>query len=152
MINEVKKAKTTLYPTNHGKKTSSWKGTKQMAIDLNNYGSSVSFLPEYKEISSADAIIQFKGKWKIADFKYSDTANHNTIAEDLIHGFEQADTIVLKMMKGDAGTFRRIIEQMQRKECHIGNICLINKYGKIKFLDSIELKNKKYQNIIRGFL
>ncbi len=144
VINKAKNAKTTLYPTNRGKKTSSWTNTRQMAKDLNEHGSSVSFLPEYLETSSADAIVQFKGKWKVADFKFSTSTNHNTIAEDLSHGFEQADTVVLKMMRGDAGTFKRVIEQLQRKKCPIGNICLINKYGKVIELTKADLAKDKY--------
>lgn len=152
VINKAKNAKTSLYPTNRGKKTSSWTNTRQMAKDLNEHGSSVSFLPEYLETSSADAIVQFKGKWKVADFKFSTSTNHNTIAEDLSHGFEQADTVVLKMMRGDAGTFKRVIEQLQRKKCPIGNICLINKYGKVIELTKADLTKDKYLKKIKGKL
>ena len=146
------KAKTTIYPNNRGKVSKTWDKTKNMAVSLNEYGSSVSFLPEYLDKSSADAIAQFMKRWLVADFKYCTTANYNTIAEDLIKGFKQAECVVLQMTKGDAGTFRDVIAQLQRKKSDIGNIVLINKYGKVFELNKTDLLSGKYLKKIRGKL
>ncbi len=152
ILHEIEDVKTTIYPNHKGKKSKRWEETKEMARDLNKHGSNVCFLPEYEEVSSADAIVQFGKRWSIADFKYSVSTKHNTIAEDLIKGFTQADCIVLKAVNIDAGTFRGVIEQIRRNGNVSGDIVLINKYGKSKELERKDIISGKYLKLIKGFL
>lgn len=152
VLNVSKNAKTTRHPTNRGNKSQSWKQTKQMAVDLNESGRSVSFLPEFMDATSADAIVQFKDRWDVVDFKHSTSTKANTIEGDLSKGFIQANTIVIKVENADLGIFRDAIEQMKRKSSNYGNIILINKYGKVKELERIRIKNNKYLKDIKGFL
>ncbi len=147
-----KNIKTVVFPNHKGKKSKSWKETKQMALFVNRYGSPVCFLPEYENSISADAIIRFKGNWVLADFKCASTANYNTIAEDVIHGYKQAGTVVLQIKNGNTETFKQIVDQVLRKSGGIGNVVLINKYGKVREIDRKLLINSKYLSKIRGFL
>lgn len=71
VINETDRAVTTVFDGHRSMKGETWKNTKQMAIELNNKGISVCFLPEYQSATSADAIVQYKDSWRIADFKCS---------------------------------------------------------------------------------
>lgn len=121
-----------------------------MAADLNRYGRSVCFLPEYKETTSADAIIQFQKQWRIADFKHSTTDNYNTIATDIEKGFTQAQCVMLKMEHGNLATFKNIIEQLLRQGVQIGEIKLISKHGKIFELTRNELMSGMYRKRLRG--
>lgn len=149
---ENDKAKTAIFPGNKGK-GKVWEQTKQMAVSLNKKGRSVCFLPELKGGSvSADAIIQFKGKWVIADFKHSNSFKSNTIMMDIHHGFVQANTLVVQMARGDAGTFKDAVEEIIRKKEWIGNIVLLNEYGKVCELDYKTLRSGKYKKLIQGFL
>lgn len=145
-------AKTVIHPLHKGTSSKRWKETKQMAINLNDNGINVAFLPEYPEKTSADAITIFKSKLVISDFKYSSTTNWNTLSVDLIKGFSQSETIVLKLSKMDLGQFRQVIEYMKRNNSKIGNIQLINRYGKVKDIDRKEFESGKYIKKLRGFL
>lgn len=55
------------------------------------------------------------------------------------------------MDKGDAGTFKRIIEQLKRKSIKMPDIMLINKYGKVLEIEYRHLGNDVYKQKIRGF-
>lgn len=142
--------KTVLY--NLHKKGNRWEETLQMAKALNDKGKSVAFLPEYDTISSADAITSFKGKLRIADFKYSTKNNYNTIAEELIKGFSQANLIVLKMEQGDLGTLKKVVSQINRKNFKMVDLILINKYNKVAEITEKEFLNNKFTKILKGFL
>ena len=152
VINIEVKARTVLYPNNRGKKSKHWEQTKQMAYDLNKNGIDVVFLPEYDSDTSADSVIRIGKVCRIADFKYASTTNSNTLATELKHGFEQANTIVLKLDQMDGGQFRDCIDYLNRNGIKTGDILLINKYGKNKYLSYPELRNNKYQKLIKGFL
>ena len=123
-----------------------------MTKALNDKGKSVAFLPEYDTISSADAITAFKGKLRIADFKYSTKNNYNTIAEELIKGFSQANLIVLKMVQGDLGTLKKVVSQINRKNLKMVDLILINKYNKVAEITEKEFLNNKFTKILKGFL
>lgn len=151
VMNITKKARTTMFPNNRGLESPSWRKTLKMAEHMNNSGRSVCFLPEYKGKTSADAIVEFQGRWTIADFKVSSRNNYNTIAEDVITGFKQAGTVVLQINDGDAGTFREMVKQFGRKNC-FGNVILMNEYGKIRELSTSDIRTGKYKKIIKGFL
>ena len=151
-INDNGKCRTILFPGNNGEKTDSWEETKQMAIDINNNGESVIFLPEFKDATSADALVLFGGKPVVADFKYSGGTNWNTLQKDLEHGFEQARTIVLKLSKMDTGQFQNTIDYLVRNVKPIGNIKLLNEYGKMLEITSKELRYGAYKKKIKGFL
>ncbi|GIZ14136.1 hypothetical protein [Capnocytophaga catalasegens] len=109
-------------------------------------------MSEYDNISSADVITMFRNRYVIADFKYSSTDNYNTIAEELIKGFKQSDCIVLKMDKGNSGTFRKIIEQIERKKVKPKDFILINKYNKVLEISRKEIQEGKYKALVKGFL
>ncbi len=143
---------TLLHPLHRGVKSKSWAKTKQMARDINKTGVDVAFLPEYDDISSADAITVINKKFKIVDFKYSSTTNWNTLAVELEKGFKQANSIVLKVDKMDSGQFREAIEYIKRNWIKYGDIKLINKYGKIIDLERDDLRKGLYRKKIKGFL
>ena len=123
-----------------------------MAKALNEKGKSVALLPEYENISNADAIVHFKKKLVIADFKFITSKKIGTLKKELKEGFEQAGTIVLKLENGNTDLLVQSIEELKRKELKIGNLILINKYNKITDLQEKDIRNNKYKNIIRGFL
>ena len=152
VLNETEGAKTVMFPGHKGVKTDSWKATKQMAYDINIHGESVAFLPELDGDTSADALVLFKGRPSVADFKYSGGTNWNTLQKDIAHGFEQAGTVVLKLTKMDAGAFKDAIDYLVRNEVPIGNIKLINEYGKFMEIERKEMKSGIYRKKIKGFL
>ena len=153
VLYQTQTAKTTIFPNHKGKKSKYWRETQGMAKDLNESGISVSFLPEMDDVSCADAIVQIgKKDWRLADFKYSTTTNHNTIAEELIKGVSQAGTIVLKLENADLGTFREVVEQLKRKKSIPRKLIVINRYGKTKMLEQRELRSGKYKKLLKGFL
>ena len=152
VLSEAEGAKTVMFPGHKGVKTDSWKATKQMAYDINIHGESVVFLPEFDGDTSADALVLFKGRPSVADFKYSGGTNWNTLQKDIAHGFEQAGTVVLKLTKMDAGAFKDAIDYLVRNEVPIGNIKLINEYGKIMEIERKEMKSGIYRKKIKGFL
>ena len=144
-------AKTVLFDLHKGK-GESLNNTLAMAKALNEKGKSVALLPEYENISSADAIVHFKNKLMIADFKFITSKKIGTLKKELKEGFEQAGTIVLKLENGNTDLLVQSIEELKRKELKIGNLILINKYNKITDLQEKDIRNNKYKNIIRGFL
>ena len=104
VLYQTQTAKTTIFPNHKGKRSPVWAETKQMARDLNESGISVSFLPEMDDVSCADTIVKIgKKEWRLADFKYSTSTNYNTIAEDIIKGVKQANSIALKLDNVDLG-------------------------------------------------
>lgn len=119
--------KTVLY--NLHKKGNRWEETLQMAKALND-----------------------KGKLRIADFKYSTKNNYNTIAEELIKGFSQANLIVLKMVQGDLGTLKKVVSQINRKNLKMVDLILINKYNKVAEITEKEFLNNMFTKILKGFL
>ena len=153
VLYQTQTAKTTIFPNHKGKKSKYWRETQGMAKDLNESGIWVSFLPEMDDVSCADTIVKIgKKEWRLADFKYSTTTNHNTIAEELIKGVSQAETIVLKLENADLGTFREVVEQLKRKNSIPRKLIVINRYGKTKMLEQRELRSGKYKKLLKGFL
>lgn len=152
VLSEVGTAKTVMFTGHHGASTDSWKATKQMAADINKQGETVIFLPEIQGKTSADALVLFNGKPVVADFKYSNGTNWNTLQKDIAHGFDQADTVVLKLARMDAGAFSDTIEYLKRNGTRIGNIKLINRYGKYVELSMKDLQYGSYKKKIKGFL
>lgn len=109
------------------------------------------FLPEHPDKVSADAIVRFGREWKVADFKYSESTNWNTLQESLTKGFMQGRNVVMKLMRADAGQFREAVEYMRRNKVAFGDIKLINRNGRIIDLSAKELTNGEYE-IIKGRL
>lgn len=152
VLNETNGHKTLLFPGNKGPKSSTWKQTKRMASEMNNNGFDVTFLPELKGETSADSLIRKGDVYRIAEFKYCITAKANTLAKDLEHGFEQANTIVLKLKNMDSGVFKETIDYLLRNKKPIGDLVLLNKYGKSLLINYKEIKAKSYIRKIKGFL
>jgi hypothetical protein len=73
-------AKTTI--AKGSKVASNRKNTLALAKDLNTRNIRVAFLAESDEMKSADAIIEYKGKLYIVDFKYSTTVRSGTLVKD----------------------------------------------------------------------
>ena len=152
VIHEANGHKTTMFPGNKGSKTKTWRQTKKMAFELNEAAIDVAFLSEPDGITCADSILRIGNIYRIADFKYCVTTNPNTLAKDLEHGFEQANTLVLKLWNMDAGSFREAVEYLLRNDKPHGNIILINRYGKVVELLKKEIKTGIYKKIVKGFL
>ena len=123
-----------------------------MAVELNAIGESVAFLPELRNVTSADAVVLFNGKPVVADFKYCVTTKCNTLSVDLSEGFRQAQTVVLKLENMDSGLFKNAVDYLVRNEIPYGNIKLINKHGNVLEITSMEIKKGKYKKMIKGFL
>ena len=121
--------KTVVFSGHKGRQHSTWKGIVKMAKDINNAGESIAFLPELDNITSADALILFRKKPHVADFKYCITTKANTLSVDLITGFEQAGTVGVKLERMDAGQFKEAVDYLVRNKIPYGNIKLINKSG-----------------------
>lgn len=151
-IHTTNTAKTTLYPNHKGVKQPSWGETAKAAQALNRHGINVSFLPEYEEVSSADAIIGAGKRWTLADFKATTTRNGHTLYKELEKGFEQAHTIVLKMGDGDAGTLRDAIDELTRKGCKVGDLVLITQYDKVIPIQRKHLLSGQYLKKIKGLI
>ena len=122
-----------------------------MAKALNEKGKSVALLPEYDKISSADAIVEFKNKLVIADFKYLKSKKINTLQKELYEGFEQAGTIVLKLENGNTDLFVQSIEYLKRNEKKLGDLVLINKYNYILEFTEKDFRLGKYRKLVKGF-
>ena len=152
VVNETDKAKTVVFPGHKGSQHKTWQGTKEMAQDINNCGESVAFLSELKDVTSADAVVLFKGKPVVADFKYCVTTKSNTLAGELASGFKQANTVVLKLENMDAGLFKDAVNYLIRNNIGYGNIKLINKNGKKIDIEYLDIRSGKYQKMIKGFL
>ena len=146
-------ARTTTHAGHKMKSKDNWAATKQMAEELNVDGKSVVFLPEYDVITSADALVtNVAGRIRVADFKHVTTTSWNTLQGDLEAGFIQAPTIVLKLVNMDAEGFINTIDYMVRNKMKIGNIVLMNKYGRHIDLLADALKAGRYKKKVRGFL
>ena len=152
ILNEVNGHRTILFQGNKGPKTGTWEQTKQMAFELNRHGIDVAFLPELQFDTCADSLIKTGNVFRVADFKYCVTTNPNTLSKDLEHGFEQANTIVLKLEKMDSGLFKIAIEYLLRNEIPYGNIFLINNYGRALEIPRKDFKTGVYRKMIKGFL
>ena len=152
VLNETNGHKTILFAGNKGPKTITWKQTKQVACELNRQGYDVAFLPELSSKSCADSLVK-KGKiYRIVDFKYCITKKANTLVLDLEHGFQQANTIVLKLERMDSGTLKDAINYLTRNDMALGNIILINSYGQCLDFSRKALKTGIYSKAIKGFL
>lgn len=151
-LSKVEGARTVVFPGHKGSQHDTWKGIKQMAKDLNRNGESVAFLPELDRVTSADALLLFRGRPVVADFKYCITTKANTLAGNLEEGFRQAGTVVVKLENMDAGVFRDAIEYLKRKNFPCGNIKLINQYGDPIELTFTDIRNGRYLKKIKGFL
>ena len=151
-LSRVESARTVVFPGHKGSQHDTWKGIKQMAEDLNRNGESVAFLPELDRVTSADALVLFRGRPTVADFKYCITTKANTLAGNLEEGFRQAGTVVVKLENMDAGMFKDAIGYMVRNDISYGNIKIINKYGKTKELTYEDIKRGRYVKMIKGFL
>lgn len=151
LLNDCNGIRTTAYKEHRGWKASTWAKTMQMANNLNDFKIPVCFLPESNTISSADAIIRYNKRWRICDFKYCISTNSNTISGELIKGFKQADTIVLKLENANLGVLRDAIEQVKRKK-YYGDLLVINKRGKTQYISVKEIQSGKYLTKLRGFL
>ncbi len=88
-----------MYEGCQGPESASWERTKKLALDLNNNGIDVTFLAEHRDMTCADAIVKFKGRLIIADFKCSATTKPGTLFYDLDKGYTQASNVVLKLEK-----------------------------------------------------
>lgn len=162
ILNEVHGCKTMLYQNHRGTNKTTWDATKQMAFDLNKHGFYVFFLPEHKNLSSADALLKScdkifgEKKYRISDFKYVESTNANTVQEELIDGFNQANTIVLKLKNMDGGLFLEVLKYIKRNEerrgYHYGDILLQNKYGKTVLISRSDIRTNRFIRKIKGFL
>lgn len=152
ILNETNGYSTKLFPNNKGTNKPTWEDTKNMAYDMNKIGINVTFLPELKNGTSADALIQIGKTYRLVDFKYAITTNDNTLSKDLEKGFTQANTIVLKLVNMDSGQFRETIEYLKRNNIKYGNILLHNEYGKIIELSEKEIRSGFYKKKLKGFL
>ena len=152
VLNSNGEIKTVVFPGHKGRQHSTWKGIVKMAKDINNAGESVAFLPELDNYTSADALILFRGKPHVADFKYCITTKANTLAVDLITGFEQAGTVVVKLERMDAGQFKEAVDYLVRNNIPYGNVKLINKRGDLLEISKKEIRVGAYKKKIKGFL
>ena len=150
-ISNIKGKKTVVFPGHKGSQHETWQGIIQMAKDINKTGESVIFLPELHKVSSADALVLFHGKPTIADFKYCVTKKTNTLIGNLKDGFNQANTVVIKLENMDMGAFREAIEYFTRNDLPYGNIKIINKYGKILEISTKDIRYNFYKKKIKGF-
>ncbi|MBD5309138.1 MAG: hypothetical protein HDS10_01730 [Bacteroides sp.] len=148
---DEKGKKTMLHPA-HKIKDKYWAQTKEMAHALNRSGRDVVFLPEYENISMADAVTKIRDIPRVVDFKYSASTKPNTLQQHLAEEFHQAGAVVLKLENMDAWQFRETIEYMKRNDLPLGDILLINSRNKVIEFDYRDFKTKRYKNKIKGFL
>ena len=151
-LNVTKGHRTVMFPGSNGPKTSTWEQTKRMAFALNEAGIDVAFLPEIPGTVCSDSLLRIGNTYRLADFKYCITTKSNTLAKELEHGFEQANTIVLKLKNMDVGLLKETLGYLVRNEISHGSILLINKYGKIVELTKNEINTGMYKKTIKGFL
>ena len=147
---ETNGAKTVLFDLHKGK-GESLNNTLAMAKALNEKGKSVALLPEYENISSADAIVHFKNKLVIADFKHSTTKKIGTLKADIEKGFLQSDNVVLQLENGNTDLFVQSIEELKRKGKGLSNMILMNKHNDILEISKKEFKLGKYRKLVKGF-
>ncbi|GJH39885.1 hypothetical protein RCZ04_04350 [Capnocytophaga sp. HP1101] len=148
--NEINGAKTVMFDLHKGK-GENLKNTLAMAKALNDKGKSVALLPEYDNVSSADAIVDFKNKLVVADFKHSTTKKIGTLKADIEKGFLQADNVVLQLEKGNTDLFIQSIEELKRKNKKLGNMILINKNNDILEISYKDFNVGKHRKLVRGF-
>lgn len=147
---ETNGAKTVIFDLHKGK-GESLNNTLAMAKALNEKGKSVALLPEYENVSSADAIVHFKNKLVIADFKHSTTKKIGTLKADIEKGFLQSDNVVLQLENGNTDLFVQSIEELKRKGKGLGNMILMNKHNDILEISEKEFKLGKYRKLVKGF-
>lgn len=152
VLNETEGAKTVMFPGHKGRQHETWRGIKQMAKDINQTGEGVAFLPELDRGVSADALVLFRGRPAVADFKYCVTTKANTLAVNLEEGFGQARTVVVKLENMDAGVFKEALDYIVRNDIPYGNIKVINKYGKMLEITYQDIRFGRYAKKIKGFL
>ena len=89
----------------------------------------------------------------MADFKCPTEYNWNTLQKALKHGFEQAGTVVLfpDGIVYDANILKSAIGYLLRNDKPIGNLILINEYGKILEIDRIEIRSGLLNKKLKGF-
>ncbi|WP_394265670.1 hypothetical protein [Bergeyella zoohelcum] len=150
-IDDKTKKKTIIHPQSREPESKNWDKTQTMAKFLNKADKDVIFLPEYKDRPSADALLVFKGKYTIADFKYFTTTKANTIALELTRTYGNIPTIVMQFEKADLGMFKSAIEYIKRNENPLGDVIIMNKYGKILEIEYKEFINNKYEKMLKGF-
>jgi hypothetical protein len=143
-------AKTTI--AKGSKIASNRKNTLTIAKNLNKRNIRIAFLAESDVTKSADAIIEYKGKLYISDFKHSTTVKLGTLVKDLIDGFSKSQMVVLKVTHADKGIIERVIDELARKRKITGDLLLINKYGIEKLITIEKLKKGNYISDITGFL
>jgi len=123
-----------------------------IAKDLNVNKRDVALLPETGSGSKADAITIFKNKYVVAELKYSTTTKESTLKKDIRKGFIQSNHIVLKTKNGDLGMIERMFDEFIRKRWKLGNITIINEYGKLKDVEEKDIRTGKYLKALKGFL
>lgn len=153
ILNDFNGHKTILFPGHRGTVHASWIPTQKMAFELNEHGMDVAFLAEKTGDKYADSIIKMsKNRYIFADFKYCTTTKYNTLGEDLIDGFWQANNIVLKAPNMDTGRLCSAIEQVKRKMDNYGNIMIINKSGDVIEISRRDIKSGRFRIKLKGFL
>ena len=152
VLHETNGHKTILFPGNKGPKTITRKQTRQMAFELNEQGIDVAFLPELDDSISTDSLVKIEKNYYLADFKYCITTKSNTLAKELENGFEQAQTLVLKLQKMDFGELKEAIDYLLRNGIVYGDIVLMNKYGSVTALTYKDIRTGKYVRRTKGFL
>lgn len=152
VLSTVGEARTVMFPGHKGRQHGTWKGITQMGKDLNERGESVAFLPELDKATSADALVLFRKRPAVADFKYCTTKKANTLAVDLEKGFGQAGTIVVKLESMDAGAFKDAVDYLVRNNIPYGNIKLLNKYGDFIEITEKDIRFGAYKKKLKGFL
>ncbi|MDR0738150.1 MAG: hypothetical protein LBF39_03640 [Prevotellaceae bacterium] len=143
-------AKTTI--AEGSKIASNRKNTLTIAKNLNKRNIRVAFLSESDTAKSADAVIEYKGKLYIAEFKHSTTTKASTIYFDLKNGFKKAQMVVLKVTHADKGHIDSIIDELARKNQIMGSLLLVNKLGIEMMFSRKELTSGSYKKKIKGFL
>lgn len=71
------------------------------------------------------------------------------MGKELIKGFNQANTIVIKIDGGDIDTIKNAIE-LAKNKCNIKNMIVISEYNKVIELTKSDLLEGKYKRLIRG--
>ena len=72
------------------------------------------------------------------------------MAVDLITGFEQAGTVVVKLENMDAGQFKEAIDYLVRNNIPYGNVKLINKRGNLLEITKKEIRVGAYKKKNKG--
>lgn len=149
-IDDKTNKKTIIHPQSREPESKNWDKTQAMAKFLNKADKDVIFLPEYKDRPSADALLMFKGKYTIADFKYFTTVRSSNIANELKNTYKNTPTVVMQFEKIDTGILNKAIEELKRKEI-LGNMIVINKYGRVIEIEYREFISNKYEKMLKGF-